>query len=59
MAKTYTCRDAGVPCDWKVRGDNDDEVMKEIRAHAKTEHGMQEIPAELEPKVRQAIRDEQ
>jgi predicted small metal-binding protein len=59
MAKTHTCSDVGVPCDWRVRGDNDEDVMKEIREHAKTEHNMQEIPAELEPKVRQAIRDEQ
>jgi predicted small metal-binding protein len=58
MAKTYTCRDVGVPCDWRARGDNDEDLMGEIREHARAEHDMQEIPAELEPKVRQAIRDE-
>jgi predicted small metal-binding protein len=41
-----------------VRGENEEEVMREIREHAKTTHNMQQIPADLEPKVRQAIRDE-
>ena len=31
MAKTYTCRDAGVDCDWKVGGGDEAEVMPKIR----------------------------
>jgi predicted small metal-binding protein len=58
MAKTYTCRDIGVPCDWRVRGETEEEIMKEIREHAKNTHDMQQIPADLEQKVRHAIRDE-
>jgi predicted small metal-binding protein len=58
VAKTYTCRDVGVPCDWRVRGETEEEVMRKIREHAKTTHNMQQIPPDLEPKVRQAIRDE-
>ena len=30
MAKTYTCRDVGVDCDWKTRGATEDEVMASI-----------------------------
>ena len=44
MPKTYTCRDAGVPCDWKVRGETEDEIMRKIRDHARTTHKMNEIP---------------
>lgn len=58
MAKTYTCRDVGVPCDWRVRGETADEVMKKIREHARATHQMEKIPPDLEPKVWAAIRDE-
>ena len=58
MPKTYTCRDVGVPCDWKVRGETEDEVMRKIRDHARTTHGMNEIPKDLAAKVKAAIRDE-
>jgi len=49
MAKTYTCRDVGVDCDWKVSGKDE---------HARTVHKMDPIPADLERKVRAAIRDQ-
>jgi predicted small metal-binding protein len=56
--KTYACRDVGVDCDWSARGKDEAEVMDKIREHARREHNMDPIPAELEPKVRAAIRDE-
>jgi predicted small metal-binding protein len=58
MPKTYTCRDVGVDCDWKVRGRDEAEVMGKIREHARQVHKMDPIPANLEPKVRAAIREE-
>jgi predicted small metal-binding protein len=58
VPKTYTCRDVGVDCDWKVRGKDEDEVMGKIREHARQVHKMDPIPADLERKVRAAIRDE-
>ncbi len=58
MPKTYTCRDVGVDCDWKVRGKDEAEVMGKIREHARQVHKMDPIPADLERKVRGAIREE-
>ena len=58
MPKTYTCRDVGVDCDWKVRGRDEAEVMGKIRDHARQVHKMDPIPADLERKVRAAIREE-
>ncbi len=58
MPKTYTCRDVGVDCDWKVRGETAEELMTKIAAHARTTHNMKEIPKDLVSKVRAAIRDE-
>ena len=58
MAKTYTCRDVGVDCDWKVGGGDEAEGMPKIRDHARAVHKMDPIPPDLERKVRAAIRDE-
>jgi predicted small metal-binding protein len=58
MPKTFTCRDVGVDCEWKVRGTDQEDVMRKIRDHARTVHKMDPIPADLERKVRTAIRDE-
>ena len=56
--KSFTCRDAGVPCDWKATGQTQEEVMTKIREHARTTHNMQEIPKDLAGKVDSAIRDQ-
>jgi len=31
MAKTYTCRDVGVDCDWKVGGGVEAEAMRKYQ----------------------------
>ena len=38
MAKTYTCRDVGVDCDWKTSGATEDGVMASIGDHAAQAH---------------------
>ena len=58
MAKTVTCRDVGVDCDFVARGESEQEILEQCAEHARTAHGMNEIPAELAMKVRAAIRDE-
>lgn len=58
MPKTYTCRDVGVDCDWRVSGETNEEVMRKIRDHARATHNMKEIPKDLQDKVRRAIRDQ-
>jgi predicted small metal-binding protein len=56
--KTVNCRSIGMDCDFEARGNTVEEVMQQCAVHARTDHGMTEIPAELEKKVRAAIRDE-
>ncbi len=58
MAKTMSCRDVGPDCDFVARGENEDEVMGQVAEHARTEHGFEEVPAELAEKARAAIKDE-
>ncbi len=58
MAKVIRCRDVGVDCDFEARGETVQEVLENCQEHARTAHGMDEIPAELVTRVKAAIRDE-
>jgi predicted small metal-binding protein len=58
MSKVVKCRDVGVDCDFVARGETEQEVLKKCADHARREHGMDPIPAELTAKVKKAIRDE-
>ncbi len=58
MAKTINCRDVGVDCDFVARGETEEELLRQCAEHARTAHGMNEIPPEIASKVRAAIRDE-
>jgi predicted small metal-binding protein len=57
MAKMLRCRDAGVDCDAVIRAETEEELMRKVAEHAKTVHGMTEIPADLVAKVKAAIKD--
>ena len=58
MAKTVSCRDVGADCDFVARRNSEEEIMGQVAEHARTEHNMDEIPAEIREQVRAAIRDE-
>ena len=58
MAKVISCRDVGVDCDFEVRGETEEEILKKCAEHAQKDHGMKEIPQELVERVREAIRNE-
>lgn len=58
MSKIVRCREVGVDCDFEAKGESEQEVLQKCAEHAKSAHGMDEIPPELDAKVRAAIRDE-
>ena len=58
MAKTYTCRNVGVDCDWKTSGTTEDEVMASISEHAAQIHPTIDLTLELVAAVRKVIKDE-
>jgi predicted small metal-binding protein len=58
MAKTMSCRDVGPDCDFVARGETDDEIMGQVAEHARSAHGMAEVPAELAQKAKASIKDE-
>jgi predicted small metal-binding protein len=58
MSKMVSCREVGVDCDFVAKGETEQEVLQQCAEHARKEHGMTELPADLAEKVRGAIRDE-
>ena len=59
MARRMSCRDVGPDCDFVARGETDEEVMGQVAEHARSAHGMDEVPPEVAEKVRAAIRDDE
>jgi predicted small metal-binding protein len=59
MSKIVSCRDVGVDCDFEARGQNEQEVLTKCAEHAKSAHGMDQLPPDLAAKVRASIRDEE
>ncbi len=57
MAKMISCRDAGVNCDFEARAETVEELMEKVKSHARTAHGMAEMPPELAAKARTLIKD--
>jgi predicted small metal-binding protein len=56
--KTINCREAGFDCDYVVRGETEEDVMKNGVEHAMKDHGMKEedITPEMKQKIRGVIR---
>ena len=57
MAKSIRCRDVGVDCDFEARADTVEELLQKCSQHAKSDHGMEQIPPDLAAKVQAAIRE--
>jgi predicted small metal-binding protein len=45
-------------CDFVAKGDTEQEILAQCAEHARTDHGMDEIPSEVVDRVRAAIHDE-
>jgi predicted small metal-binding protein len=58
MTKVLKCSDLNPGCNFEMRGNSEDDILKQATAHAKTAHNMQNIPPEVLSKARSAIRDE-
>lgn len=58
MSKIVSCREVGMDCDFEARGETEQEVLQKCAEHAKSAHGMDEIPADVAAKVRASIHDD-
>ena len=52
--KTINCREAGFDCDYVVKGETEEEVMKNGIEHAKNARNMKE--EDITPEIRQKIK---
>lgn len=57
MAKVLHCGDLMPGCKAVVEGNNEAEVMAKAVEHAKKDHGMTTIPADVAAKAKAAIKD--
>lgn len=55
--KAINCREAGFDCDYIVKGETEEEVLKNGIEHAKKDHNIKEedITLELKDKIRSII----
>jgi predicted small metal-binding protein len=56
--KVFKCRDVGVDCDWQIKSNDENEILRKAEEHGRQAHGMKEISDEMKQKVRSSIRDE-
>ncbi len=57
MAKTFACGDLMPGCDFVAKGETVEEVLAQAGEHAKTAHGLTEIPEDLLKMAKAAIKD--
>ena len=57
--KTISCREAGFECDHVIKGQTEEEVVKNGAEHAIKEHGMklEDMTPEMKGKIRALVRD--
>lgn len=57
MAFEVHCADTGADCDFAARADTMEELMELVSDHARRTHGMEEMDAETESKLREVVRE--
>jgi predicted small metal-binding protein len=57
MAKSISCRDVGMDCDFQATGESVEDVMAQCAVHAKEAHGMDEITPEVAAAVQAAMKE--
>lgn len=55
--RQFACGDVVAGCVRTFTAVDDDQVLREVSGHARRDHGLREVPAELVGRVLLAIRD--
>ena len=55
--RELACKDAGMQCDKVMRGNSDEEVLRQASAHAAKEHGIDHMTPDMEQSLRQKIKN--
>lgn len=54
--KEFSCGDVVPGCSHSFRGESDDEILAQVAAHARDDHGLTDVGPELVFAVRSTIR---
>jgi predicted small metal-binding protein len=55
--KKLACSDVVPGCPFTTTAENEEEILKQVAAHAKHSHGVKEVSPELADKVKRAIKE--
>jgi predicted small metal-binding protein len=55
--KSFSCGAVVPSCTARFNGESDEEILSKVADHARRDHGMNDVPAELVEQVRANIRD--
>jgi len=53
--KQFRCGDVVPGCQWVTRSEDEQEMLERIGAHAREEHGMDEVPPEVVDEIHSVI----
>jgi predicted small metal-binding protein len=53
--RKFSCQDLGLECPWTIYGEDEDEVVRRARDHAREAHHAQHIEDD-EPRIRDAVK---
>jgi len=53
--KQFRCGDVVPGCEWITRSDDEGELFADIQAHARDEHGMDQVPPEVADEIQKVI----
>ena len=53
--KQFRCGDVVPGCETTIEAESEDEILESVRVHAREDHGMDEVPPEVQDKVRSLI----
>jgi predicted small metal-binding protein len=59
MGRVLKCSDVHLGCKFEIRGESEDEILRQHAAHAKQEHQLTEIRPEDWESARKAIREDE
>lgn len=57
IMKKFSCGDVVPGCTHSFRAATEDDLLSQVAAHAKKDHGLESIPSELVDQVKRNIRD--
>jgi len=55
MARELRCADLGMKCDWSVKAETDEEVLKKAAVHAAQAHQLKKIEEPMLSSLKRAI----